>query len=384
MMRRMIAGSTVVPADGRRKTSGRATKGTPKGKAAGKKAAKRRSVPKGTTRGPKVVCIGEAAVDLIFQGVRLPELGTSTASSEFDMYPGGTAANVAIALSKLEVPTLLLYPKPPEDNRLGGILAELLAGAAKSEYLDLAPIEDPRGQASTSAVLVSPDPDKERTFVHHSGRNRNWKLRRIQQTLSDLHKEGVIDDGGKIIFFGGLGNGRDFTADPTAGKALLTWIRETLVMKVAADVVPVQRIGTEAWRTAMSGVWKYIDYFMPNQEEVAQICPEGDPFEYLRGKALRHLLVKRGATGVTVYPGGAELPPRTDMLDAAVDTTGAGDTWCAGFLAHLVNTDFADFYTAARFANVAASFCITSVGATTGVPAYGVVRDRMAEWYGDS
>jgi len=51
---------------------------------------------------------------------------------------------------------------------------------------------------------------------------------------------------------------------------------------------------------------------------------------------------------------------------AAVDTTGAGDAFCAGFLYGLIKQK--DLYECGRLGNFVASRCIAKLGARTGLP----------------
>ena len=53
------------------------------------------------------------------------------------------------------------------------------------------------------------------------------------------------------------------------------------------------------------------------------------------------------------------------LLEKPADTTGAGDSFCAGFLTGLAQ-DW-DYYKSADFANAVGAHCVMCVGASTGI-----------------
>jgi len=107
-----------------------------------------------------------------------------------------------------------------------------------------------------------------------------------------------------------------------------------------------------------------LDAFLPSMQEVqdlwghADVCRLGDALQDLGVSA--QLVVKRGAEGVDVLIDGTvvRVPSVTDHL---VDPTGAGDAFCGGFLAGLVETG--DPVEAAVRGTVSASFVCQTRGA---------------------
>ena len=60
-----------------------------------------------------------------------------------------------------------------------------------------------------------------------------------------------------------------------------------------------------------------------------------------------------------------------------VDTTGAGDSWCSGFLYGLSHGMSMD--ESAKFANAVGTHCIMAVGASTGIKPYAEIKKFMEE-----
>jgi ribokinase len=75
--------------------------------------------------------------------------------------------------------------------------------------------------------------------------------------------------------------------------------------------------------------------------------------------------VKLGGQGCYVTDGKESYLIEPYIVDA-VDTTGAGDAFCAGFLYGLIKRK--DLYECGRLGNFVASRCISKVGARTGLP----------------
>jgi len=107
------------------------------------------------------------------------------------------------------------------------------------------------------------------------------------------------------------------------------------------------------------------------------VMPSENELKMLTGKGFREsakTLLKEGANIVAVKLGekGCYVTDRSEnhlvkpCKTKVVDTTGAGDAFCAGFLYGLVKGK--DLYQCGRLGNFVASRCITKVGARTGLP----------------
>ncbi len=107
------------------------------------------------------------------------------------------------------------------------------------------------------------------------------------------------------------------------------------------------------------------------------VFPNENEVRMLTGKGLREgseILIKKGAGIVAVKLGekgcyvtdGKESHMVEPYRTKVVDTTGAGDAFCAGFLYGLIRDK--DLYTCAKLGNSVASRCITETGARTGLP----------------
>lgn len=105
----------------------------------------------------------------------------------------------------------------------------------------------------------------------------------------------------------------------------------------------------------------------PNENEVKLLTrkkmKEGS--EILIKKGVSIVAVKLGEKGCYVTDGKENHLVKSYQAEV-VDTTGAGDAFCAGFLYGLIRGK--DLYTCAKLGNFMASRCITKVGARAGLP----------------
>jgi ribokinase len=107
---------------------------------------------------------------------------------------------------------------------------------------------------------------------------------------------------------------------------------------------------------------------MPNAKELEQITGEADPQKgaaFLLAKGVKVVAVKLGERGCFVTDG-EEQHAIEAFKTCAVDTTGAGDAFCAGFLYGLLNGK--SLLECGRIGNFVASRKVTKIGARVGLP----------------
>ena len=121
---------------------------------------------------------------------------------------------------------------------------------------------------------------------------------------------------------------------------------------------------------ALAPLLTRVHAFLPSEVELRALVPgagPGDALRVLAGHCAGALAVKLGPRGALVWDraAGAAVPVPAETV-AAVDPTGAGDAFCGGFLAGLVETG--DPVRAARFGAVAASRVVGAFGADGALP----------------
>ena len=119
----------------------------------------------------------------------------------------------------------------------------------------------------------------------------------------------------------------------------------------------------EKWDSKIRKVLPYVDVFFPNEQEASLLTGCKRPEDAARelGKLARTVAVKLGARGVLVFTEG-EIFRVPALKVRAVDTTGAGDSFNAGFLARFLRGG--SIRECAQAGVAAAARCVRKIGGT--------------------
>jgi sugar/nucleoside kinase (ribokinase family) len=292
-----------------------------------------------------VVCLGILVADAIARPVDgLPEPGSLELVDEVSLHGGGCALNTASVLVRLGL-TAAAVGKVGADP-LGDFVLRLL----DERGVDRRGVVRDRAVA-TSASVVLVDPHGERSFLHLPGANGR------------LPREELADD---ILF---------------SGRAL--HVAGALVMP-ELDGAPIAAILSEAkvrgLTTSLDTVWDatgrwerllpslpHLDLIVPGMAEAAALSGRSEPeaaAAWLRERGVGTVALTLGSAGC--YVSGEEFEGFVAAPEvAAIDGTGAGDAFAAGFLyGHLSGWPLER---TAAFANAAGALATTAVGAVEGV-----------------
>jgi sugar/nucleoside kinase (ribokinase family) len=121
------------------------------------------------------------------------------------------------------------------------------------------------------------------------------------------------------------------------------------------------------WMTLLAPCLPHTDFLFGNQDELSHVTGLRDPVQIasaLRSRGVGTVAVKMGEAGAYVdSPAWRQRVPA--YVVEVVDTTGAGDAYCGGFLTGILAGWTMD--RVASFANAVGAMCVTAVGGTTGV-----------------
>jgi ribokinase len=241
-----------------------------------------------------IVVLGDINVDVVTVHDGPIANGSDTAA-KISLRPGGSGANVAAWLARAGKPVTLI-------GRVGD---DALADVALRglEGVELQVIRDPTRPTGTCVVLVAPG--GERTMLPDPGANDALTVAELPELTGDiLHVSGytLMRPGSRQAALEAIDrareNGMKISVDPASAAPL------------ANDPVFLQRVAP-------------IDLLLPNADEAAVLGPQIDVPE---------LVITRGAMGATWTDGIETVAVRAVPVDDAVDTTGAGDAFAAGFL----------------------------------------------------
>ncbi|MFA6947500.1 MAG: carbohydrate kinase family protein [Eubacteriales bacterium] len=296
----------------------------------------------------KILCIGSVTADLMLSPVdSLPESGTLAAIEHMLVVPGGCASNTAVDIAKLGGNSALCC-KIGRDS-----FGDMVISSFEHDGVDVSPVV--RGDTPTTTSVVCISSSGERSFIYYPGSA-------AAQTSDDIPRGAV--DAADIIFVGGAELLASFIGQPCADFfAQCQSDGKFTALDTAWDY-------RGRWMLDLQPVLKYTDLFMPSESEAEMLTGTKDldkmADEFFR-LGVKNVIIKAGKRGAYICEGGRERYMSPALPEKAkVDTTGAGDSFCAGFLYGIAaGFDYAD---SAVIANAVGAHSIAKMGATSGIP----------------
>jgi 2-dehydro-3-deoxygluconokinase len=258
--------------------------------------------------------------------------------------PGGDATNASRVMARLGKKAALASKIGKDDF---GIAIKKIVdkSGVDTSYIKM----DPESRTTISFVLINKKGD--RIFLVYSGSLQEFSIEDID--MSVLKKARHVNFGSYFAHpkmdKGGVE--RLFKAAKAAG------------LSTSADVT-YDSSGTGF--EAIKGSLRYVDYFMPSYVEGRYLTGETEPERMadflIRETGDKTVVIKMGEEGCFIKSQGKCIRSRPFDVKA-VDTTGAGDNFVAGFLTGLSNGW--DLERCAEFANAVAGFSVQFIGAVT-------------------
>ncbi|MBR3403916.1 MAG: carbohydrate kinase family protein [Firmicutes bacterium] len=297
-------------------------------------------------RSKKVIaCAGTAIVDCLVKGYSsIPASKTNYGAERIELKAGGEAVNQSVALSKLGLlPRTVCFLGNDEAS---GILSGTLSAAGA----DLSYVSRPEGvQTPVSVIFVNKDGSRRsvtrRTaYRFHPEADMRWMEGCSAVSLCSLFRAPFDDPKGLLaVLHEAKGRGLTIYADTKLP------YQEAFSLDDFGDCLPL------------------IDYIFPNEKEAAFLSGREDPLEaadvFLR-YGVHHVIVKLGERGC-LYRSGQALLKLSALPVEAVDSTGAGDSFIAGFIT--MREEGAGILESLRFANACGAMAATKVGASEGI-----------------
>lgn len=296
----------------------------------------------------EIMVIGAAILDVLVQPAdsQVFESGSSAADS-IVMHTGADALNEATVLSRLGKKVQLLTVLA--DDKAGDMIRRHCAECGIG--LDYASSEK---DIETGINVVLVDQEGERHFLT----NPHSTLRALEMK----HIPSVFPEKVKILSFASIFvfphlTAKEMTKIFSAAKA------QGIV--VCADMTKMK---TKESAEGLAEALSYVDYLLPNYEEAALVTGKvgieeiADTFlEY----GVKNVVIKCGKQGCFIKNGrlSCQVPALPDIQ--AIDTTGAGDCFAAGFIYAL--SEGKDIEECARYGNVCGALAVQCHGATAGI-----------------
>lgn len=292
------------------------------------------------------LCAGIVVADFFCAPIaQFPPPGGLILTDSLHLTIGGCAANVAVDLAKLG--RRVGVSACVGDDLFGTAVCDMLA----RDGVDISGVRPVAG-VPTSGTFVINVRGEDRRFIHCVGSNGVYDGSQV--SAEQLRRS-------RSLYVGGYGLLESLT--PEAVARLFRAAREQKVPTLLDVVLPAGR-NFSGW---LEPVLPLTDVFLPNTDEAAVLLGETNPMrqaqEFLRLGA-GSVVVTCGAEGAVV--GTADGLWRSGVYPVeAVDATGTGDAFVAGFIHSLL--DGQPLPERIRAGAAMGASCVRSMGATTGV-----------------
>ena len=291
-----------------------------------------------------LICIGTALVDSLIRGFDpnpISAAGYRAASGTLSV--GGEAVNEAMAAAKLGTKTAILCSLGQDDA------GDMVAGALARSGVDTSLIVRP-DMCATPVTTMFVNDDGTRKSITNAAHRYNFHPEKYTERFTNA----------RAVILGSL-----FRApfdDPAIIHAVLAAAKESGELVFADTKLPNFRFLTLA---DIRESLPLIDYITPNEDEARYYTGKEEPEEMadvFLGMGVKNVIVKLGGRGCFFKNENTALflPP---YEIAAVDATGAGDNFLAGFVSEILRG--ASDEEALHFANACGAICTTAVGAGT-------------------
>lgn len=307
---------------------------------------------------PRVVCLGEALIDRIFDR----RDGLDPQVPFWTDHPGGAPANVAVALAKLGTPSALVtcLGQDSQGQRVEAALREAGVDGSAVQWTAAHP---------TRVVLVNRDAEGDRTFVGFSlpdpSRFADAYLDTDQIDFASVETAQYLVMGTLGLAYGNLGQSM---------RTAWAWAKQNgIITVVDLNWRPVFWPQPEQAIPIIQDFLASVDILKLNREE-AETLFQTTHAEAIQARLFAKLvLLTDGANGCHYATATLQGHVPAFAVDCE-DSTGAGDSFLAGFLhqLHLKGMDLLkngdDLRAAVQYASAAGALTATQPGAMTAQP----------------
>ena len=286
--------------------------------------------------------VGHTALDYIVDVEKIAGKNESSPVIDYEEYPGGGAANIAVAIAKLGGKSQLISPVGVDFSSSG---YEKLLKEACVDLSRLYSIEE----LKLSKAFIFTDREDNQTSYFYWGASSKFK--ELEPEPADFVHLATADCvyNAKIAQIAGF-----VSFDP--GQDLVTYSKETLETILA-----------------------HTDILFANRHEIRRVSEmTGKTFSELRAM-IDIIVVTYDAEGSRIYTGNGEWAIPVVSVKAA-DPTGAGDAYRAGFL--LAYTRGYSLPTCGKIGSTVASFAVQTRGCQTSLPTWEEMISRYEASFG--
>ena len=298
----------------------------------------------------RVVVVGSANVDLVVAVPRHPAGGETILGGDLRRSPGGKGANQAVGAARAGGAETTFVGAVGRDESAELLFASLQRSGVRTDLVW-------RVDVPTGTALITVSPDGENAIVVAPGANSHLEVQQPQE--------------------------RRIAAADVVLAQLEIPVEVVLAAAAARRPGALLVLNAAPSRPLPDALWAAVDVLVVNEHEAADLSGPSGRAAGGAPEALAAGLLERVPAVVVTLGGAGSLVARRDQPAVrvpafavrAVDTTGAGDTYCGVLAAGLAQGR--SLPDAARLAAAAGALAVTRRGAQEAVPAVAEVA-RLA------
>jgi ribokinase len=302
-----------------------------------------------------IVVVGSINLDLVVGADRIPQVGETILGNSFSTFFGGKGANQAVAIAKLG------YPVSMVGNVGNDAFGTQLRKGLDDVGVDTTYVKTVDG--ASGVALITTGQRGENNIVVVPGANGHLTPDLLEKAAPILERAGFLLAQLEI---------------PLETVEYLAQFAEQHNIPLMLDPAPARELPEALLRK--------VSWITPNETEAQELLAggtgNGDQGAYAAADRLlacgvKNVLLKLGSRGCVIAQGGRlkKLVPAFSMN--AVDTTGAGDAFNAGFAVGLIRG--ASVGQSAVFASAVAAISVTRPGAQPSMPSGAEVEAFLQE-----
>jgi len=291
----------------------------------------------------KIAVVGSINMDLVAVSGIMPQKGKTVVGKDFRVIPGGKGANQAVAIAKLGG-NAEMFGCVGNDS-----FGEMARANLKASGVFLNHVKSVANMPTGVALIHVAENDNAITVV--AGANSCVDIDYINSVSEEIVKSDIVLLQHEIPF-------------TTVEHVIrLCWENNVPVVLNPAPAMPVS--------DALIGM---VSYIIPNEHEIGAVMRSDESYTKLLARYPNKLIMTWGEKGV-VYHNGISVVHLSAIRVEAVDTTGAGDTFCGAFTKAI--SDGVKLQEAIVIGQYAGGLSVEKFGAQAGMPTADAVKNRM-------
>ncbi|MFG6113956.1 ribokinase [Halobacillus sp. MO56] len=294
---------------------------------------------------PKITVIGSINMDLTTTTDRIPAQGETLHGLSFATYPGGKGFNQAVAAARSGADVSMVGAIG--DDSFGQELSHMLM----EEQINTVGVRSIKGLATGTATILLTEGDNRIIVV--PGANGKVTAEQVEEQKETIAESDMVLLQLEI---------------PMEAVERAAEIAYEAGVPIILNPAPAQPLSNQ--------LLEKITYLTPNETEISEIVSD-ENIHRLQDK----LIITKGELGVVFYQDGHTVNIPAYPVEA-VDTTGAGDTFCGLLSTRLAQGD--SLRDACNYANAGAALSVMKPGAQGGMPADSEVTQFLRDRGGGS